>query len=860
MTRPSGPRRAQDGVLQVRGAGALTLFSDEGKAVGRATLKGCRGMPEGAELQLASWEVEVQAPLPEARFFSGDVFMAAAAPLVVPSALQHPKAAAAGAAFAKPAAAAAAAPFRAVAAATAAGSAAAAAPNPRLAQPLHDPSAPGALVLCAAGDARFAPPGRPGGAACAVVVDPHIVARLRPHQREGVAFMFKALSGATAPQHAGCLLADAMGVGKTLQVLALIWTLLRQSPAGGGIPTLRRAVVVCPASLVAKWKAETAKWLGGKRLGVRALQSGGGAAASRDAVAGWAITSQTQWLLLVLSYETLRTCAAEVADAAPGLLVCDEAHYLTSADGSQTLATLRSLGARRRVLLTGTPVYNDLEEFFTLMDFATPGLLGDVAGFRRLFAEPIAASRDAGASMDAKRIGGERAALLNRLAAPFMLHRSVDVNNQYLPPKQEYVVFCRPSMQQAALYSSFLKLPEVREMLTSCDGCGNAQLSPLVAITLLHHLCASPAALLRAAASDEAEADDNGSAAATGGPSDASVRVMAAMRGLCWLRCAALTAVPLPAAAAEAASGKMAVLAAILRRVASVPGDRCVVVAGWTCTLDAVAALCAALVLPSSRLDDSTPADTCANAVRRFNDGAGGVVFLLSSRTGSVDISLVGASRLVLFDSAWNPVRDVQALSRVWRDGQCKPVTVYRLLTAGSIEEKIYQRQLLKGEMTALVHSNVACRHFSVDELRRLFVFCPPPPGTVGCETAELLQGGAGGAVVAALWRDVAANVEDAPLVDAVAGGAISFVHAPPADGSAAALAADAETLAEVTGAARQAETVEAEAEVAHGAAGDLSTRTDDDKGDYSTAEDDSCDAEPETAEVSPKRRRVRHI
>ena len=850
---------AQDGVLQVCGAGTLMLFSDEGKLVGRDSLKGCRGMPEGVELQCASWEVEVQGRLPEAPFLSDEVFLPASAPLAASASLQHgAKAAPSAAVAAAPKPAFSAAPFRPVF------GGGAAVPNSTLAQPLHDPAAPGALVLCTAGDSRCATPGHSGGAACAVVVDPHIAARLRPHQREGVAFMFDAVSGATAPQHAGCLLADAAGVGKTLQVLALIWTLLRQSPAGGGIPALRRAVVVCPDSLVAKWKAETAKWLGAKRLGVLALQSGGGAAAARDAVAGWATTrqGQTQWPLLVLSYETLRACAAEVAAAAPGLLVCDEAHHLTSAGGSKTLATLRSLGARRRVLLIGTPVCNNLDEFFSMMDFATPGLLGDVASFRYFFAEPIAASRDAVASADAKRVGGEHAALLNRLAAPFMLLRTADVNTQYLPPKQEYVVFCRPSTQQAALYSAFLKLPEVRKMLTSCDGCSSTRLSPVVAITMLHHLCASPAALLRAAASDEAEVGNNGSAAATGGPSEASVRVMAAMRGLCWLRCAALTAVPHPAAAAiEASSGKMAVLAAILRRVASVPGDRCVVVTAWTCTLDAVAALCAALLLPSSRLDDSTPTDMCANMVRRFNDGAGGVVFLLSTRTGSVDISLVGASRLVMFDSALNPARDAQTLSRVWRDGQCKPVTVYRLLTAGSIEEKIHQLQLMKDKMAPMVQSNAACRHFSVDELRRLFVFCPPPPDTAGCETAELLQGDVGGAAVAALWRDVAVNVKDAPLVDAVAGGAVSFVHAPPANGSAAALAAEAELLSEDTGAVCRAETAEADAEVARMAAGHLSMWTDDDKADDGTAEVDSGDddgTELEAADVPPKRRRLR--
>jgi DNA repair and recombination protein RAD54B len=331
---------------------------------------------------------------------------------------------------------------------------------------------------------------------------------------------------------------------------------------------------------------------------------------------------------------------------------------------------------------------------------------------------------------------------------------------------------------------------------------------------------------------------------------------------------AALRTAPLPelpagadaAGALAAASGKMAVLASILRRVASVPGDRVVVVAGWTSTLDAVAKLCAALALQTSRLDGSTPIDARADVVRRFNGGSGGIVFLLSTRAGGVGINLCGANRLVLFDSDWNPAHDAQALGRVWRDGQRKPVALYRLLTAGSIEEKIYQRQLLKGEMAALLQSEAASRHFSAEELRRLFAFRPPADGAAGCETAQLLAGGAGGAALAALWRDAAADVADEPLADAVAAGAVSFVHAPPPEGSAAALAAAAEAAAADADAAAEAESDEADAaEAARAAAEDLAAWSDDDDDDDDddADADGAAEAEAELA-AGPQRRRLR--
>jgi SNF2 family DNA or RNA helicase len=215
------------------------------------------------------------------------------------------------------------------------------------AQPLHDPSAPNALVLSVAADARFKPPA--ARAAVAVVVDPALSARLRPHQREGVSFLYECVMGLRGP-HTGCLLCDEMGVGKTLQVIALLWTLLRQSPAGGGAPAVKRAIVVCPASLVSSWRSEVRKWLGPGKLGVAAIPGGPKAKA---AFAAWAARGQVRAPLCVTSYETLRACAAEAGSACPGLLICDEGHRLKNAGGSKTLAALRALNAPKRIILSG---------------------------------------------------------------------------------------------------------------------------------------------------------------------------------------------------------------------------------------------------------------------------------------------------------------------------------------------------------------------------------------------------------------------------------------------------------------------------------------------------------------------------
>ena len=127
-------------------------------------------------------------------------------------------------------------------------------------KPLHDPNDPGTLVLCTAAEAEaLSGDGSPG---VAVVVDPYIAGKLRPHQREGVRWMYRVLHGLEpdAGPHTGCLLADDMGLGKSLQSIALVWTMLKQGPRG--VPTAKRVLLVCPASLVGAWGAEFNKWIG----------------------------------------------------------------------------------------------------------------------------------------------------------------------------------------------------------------------------------------------------------------------------------------------------------------------------------------------------------------------------------------------------------------------------------------------------------------------------------------------------------------------------------------------------------------------------------------------------------------------
>ena len=239
-----------------------------------------------------------------------------------------------------------------------------------------------------------------------VVIDPRLAKVLRPHQVEGVKFLYRCTTGLVDEKAKGCIMADEMGLGKTLQCITLMWTLLRQSPDAGK-STIQKCVIACPASLVKNWANELVKWLGEGTVTPFAIDG----KASKDELTmqlrQWAMATgrAISRPVLIVSYESLRLNIDELKDVKIGLMLCDEGHRLKNAE-SETYMALTGLSVERRVILSGTPIQNDLTEYFALLDFSNPGYLGTKADFRKQFELPILRGRDAGGS-DADQQKGE---------------------------------------------------------------------------------------------------------------------------------------------------------------------------------------------------------------------------------------------------------------------------------------------------------------------------------------------------------------------------------------------------------------------------------------------------------------------
>jgi SNF2 family DNA or RNA helicase len=575
---------------------------------------------------------------------------------------------------------------------------------------------------------------------------------MRPHQKEGVRFLWRAINGLTGSGGSGAILADDMGLGKTLSTIAVIFTALRTSARPGGVPLLRKVVVCVPSSLVGNWKAEFKKWLGDERCRPIAVTQLGKDAEMK--INDFALGSAAVSPVLLISFEMLRKHIALLttprAAAAIGLLVCDEGHRLKSAAGNQTTAALAALPTARRILLTGTPIQNDLDEFYGLSSFVNPdGPLGSLSHFRRYFSGPISAGRDRDAVGSTAKLGAERAAQLSQASATFLLRRTAEVLDSFLPPKTEHVVMTRLGSLQSSMYAAVVAAYR-RSMSARGGSAGGGGVTPdaLVVLNALRKICSHPDSLLLNELEDEVEdtvvavepepededdADDVVPAASASrglkraAPSPPAV---SSTKGVLPNFSALITGgyVPgaliggaIPPAAAPAssaveaaitASGKLSVLDSILRATRSAaPTDRVVLVSSYATSLDLMGALCAARGWGTLRLDGSTPSSARQAIVSAFNaPDCPAFALLLSAAAGGAGLNLIGANILVLWDANWNPAVDHQALARVWRDGQRKHVYIYRLLAAWSLEEKVLQRQLLKGDMSTALGFDGAAR------------------------------------------------------------------------------------------------------------------------------------------------------
>uniref|UniRef100_A0A3P8VUA2 DNA excision repair protein ERCC-6-like n=1 Tax=Cynoglossus semilaevis TaxID=244447 RepID=A0A3P8VUA2_CYNSE len=517
--------------------------------------------------------------------------------------------------------------------------------------------------------------------------------KLYDYQRDGVAFLYSLYRDGRK----GGILADDMGLGKTIQVISFLSGMYDNE-------LIKHTMLVMPTSLITNWTKEFAKWTPGMR--VKEFHGSSKAERTRNLEkvqrrGGVIITTYT---MLMNNWQQLSSYNGK--EFTWDYMILDEAHKIKS-NTTKTAKSASAVPSKNRVLLTGTPVQNNLKEMWALFDFACQGtLLGTAKTFKTEYENPITRAREKDATPGERALGSRMSENLMAIIHPYFLRRTkaeVRVLNQpehcgavmpTLTRKNDLIIWTYLSPIQEDIYRQFISLDHIKELLLTTR-------SPLAELNILKKLCDHPRLLsaraiatlgLEESTSADAEADSH-----------------------------SIAGVPDETLISE--SGKLVFLFALIEQLKR-EGHRTLVFAHYRKVLDIIERILGNKGFKVLRLDGTIL--QIAERERRislFQRDSSYSVFLLTTQVGGVGITLTAASRVVIYDPSWNPATDAQAVDRAYRIGQKENVVIYRLITCGTVEEKIYRRQVFKD---SLIRQNTGdkknpFRYFSKQELKELF-------------------------------------------------------------------------------------------------------------------------------------------
>lgn len=400
------------------------------------------------------------------------------------------------------------------------------------------------------------------------------------------------------------------------------------------------------------------------------------------------IGSHRKCNLVITSYGLIRSATDDFAQGSNTVwhyAVLDEGHQIknSAAEISKACRAVCSQGTRR-LLLTGTPILNNLRELWSLFDFATSGeVLGNSKQFTQYYANHIEAARDRLASESEIQLGQRKNTELQEKIRPYFLQRlKIDFLKDKLPKKHDIVVWTHLSEEQRRRYTKYVNSSGgiVRSILTG------AVKSPLEGVTWLKKLCGHPLLV-----------EDGGNLMRDG----------------------------YRAARREGILRQSAKLQALVSLMVHLNENkhRVLIFSQSTKMLDMIHFVMSDR-FSMSRIDGSTPGKDRQRLVDEFNDDNSPYdAMLLSTKAAGCGLTLTGADTAIVYDPSWTPAEDAQAVDRCYRIGQTKEVTVYRLIAAGTVEEKTYEKQIYKDGIRRAVLSQdqQVERYFERNELRDLF-------------------------------------------------------------------------------------------------------------------------------------------
>ena len=509
---------------------------------------------------------------------------------------------------------------------------------------------------------------------------------LYEHQKTGVRWLWEL-------HQLGCggILGDEMGLGKTIQMIAFLVALRTSNIVSThkNYNNLGPTVLICPATVMHQWLAEFRKWYPPFRVAI--LHNTGSFSGDRKQLVKVIHKSNG---ILICSYPGVIIYQDYLHALDWHYAILDEGHKIKNPDAQVTLACKR-FRTPHRIILSGSPVQNNLRELWSIFDFIYPGKLGTLPVFMGQFSIPITQGGYANATDMQVQIAYKCACVLRDTIKPFLLRRTkAEVNSKLkLPDRSEQVLFCKLTERQRKLYEYYLDSPTVRDIKK-----GMCQI--FIGLIQLRKICNHPDLFDASECSrqlrERKKKEEKGLRHMEFFSSDETY-------------------------GHYQKSGKMMVVDALLKLWKKQNHK----VLLFTQSRQMIRIFTNYLKERNYKflaMDGATQIGARHSLIDEFNKNDEIFIFLLTTRVGGVGVNLIGANRIIIYDPDWNPSTDIQARERAWRIGQQRHVIIYRLLTAGTIEEKIYHRQVFKLYLTNRVLRDAKQkRFFKTNDMHELF-------------------------------------------------------------------------------------------------------------------------------------------
>ena len=485
---------------------------------------------------------------------------------------------------------------------------------------------------------------------------------LYKHQQEAIEWLWNLWQ-----EKAGGIEGDEMGLGKTVIVASFLHSLIQSRVLSKPI------LILCPLTVVQQWVREIHIWCPFTKTFLLHTPRSNPEMSDQDILEA----ASDHPSIVVTNYDTIikyhETMELHLVDW--GVIICDEAHKIRNPKSTIT-ELVKRLPSDFRLAVTGSPIQNSLMELWSIFDFALPGKLGFYDDFEDLFAKPIKAGGYSNATGKQVITAYKQAVHLRDLIRPYLLRRMKKDVKANLPAKTEQVFFVELTKIQTQCYLEFTKSAFCRRIIET-NGFSKETITsdrnPLFAgIDALRKICNHPSIYDPKI------------------PEDLEY------------------------------SAKLVLIKKLLPIWKSY-NHRCLLFSQSKKMLDFISVLLDELGLDYFRMDGDTLPQLRQGLIDRFNSGEK-FACVLSTKVGGVGVNLIGADKVLIIDPDWNPANDNQALERAWRIGQKKQVSVYRLISRGTIEEKIYRKQIFKQFLNDKILQNPNQRRlFSKTTIRDLF-------------------------------------------------------------------------------------------------------------------------------------------